>query len=176
MHTLYHFVILLLFVIHIWYNVCMTEESLSWQALEYEHKPKTTDWFWILGAVVFLGAGLAFYFNNFFFAVFILIAGLAIALHANIPPTLHSYNIREDGLVRDNLLFPFRNIKGYSIIKNYSGNILLLNIKRVSFPILTIPLSNVDKDWVRQVFHAKGIKEVELEIPFAERLMDVFGF
>ena len=154
----------------------MVEESLSWQALEYEHAPKTADWFWILGAIVVLGAGLSFYFGHFFFAVFILIAGLAVALHANIPPTLHTYNIREDGLVRDNLLYPFRNIKGYTIIKNPLGNLLLLDIKRVSFPILTIPLGNVDKDWVRQVFRAKGVKEAELEIPFAERLMDVFGF
>lgn len=154
----------------------MSEESLSWQALEYEHKPKTADWFWILGAVVFLGAGLAFYFNNFFFAVFILIAGLAVALHANIPPTLHSYSIREDGLVRDNTLFPFRNIQGFWIIKESLGTQLLLNINRVSFPVVTIPLGNVDKDWVRQVFRAKGVKETELEIPFAERLMDVFGF
>lgn len=154
----------------------MDQESLSWQALEYEHKPKTADWFWILGAVTLLSAGLAFYFGSFFFAVFILISGLVIALHANIPPTLHSYNIREDGLVRDSLLFPFRNIKGYTIHKDPLGNLLLLDIKRVSFPILTIPLGNVDQDWVRQIFRSKGIKEVELQIPLAERLMDVFGF
>lgn len=154
----------------------MSEESLSWQALEYEHKPKTADWFWILGTVVFLGAGLAFYFNNFFFAVFILIAGLAVALHANIPPTLHSYTVREDGLVRDNILFPFRNIQGFWIIKEPLGTQLLLNVNRVAFPIVTIPLGNVDKDWIRQVFRAKGVKETELKIPFAERLMDIFGF
>lgn len=154
----------------------MVEESLSWQALEYEHKPKTADWFWILGTVALLGSLLAFYFSNFFFAVFILIAAFAVALHANIPPTLHTYNIREDGLVRDNLLFPFRNIKGFSIIKNSLGNTLLLDINRVTFPILSIPLGNVDKDWVRQVFRAKKIYDTELEIPLAERLMDVFGF
>lgn len=154
----------------------MDQESLSWQALEYEHKPKTADWFWILGAVAVLGALLALYLGNFFFAVLILIAAFAVALHANIPPSLHTYNIREDGLVRDNLLFPFRNIKSFSIIKNSLGTLLLLDIDRVAFPILTIPLGNVDKDWVRQVFRAKKIPETELEIPLAERLMDVLGF
>ncbi len=154
----------------------MNNDSLSWQALEYEHAPKTVDWFWILGAVTVLGAGLAFYFDNFFFAVFIILAGIAVALHANIPPSLHSYALREDGLVRDSVLFPFRNIKSYNILKEPTGNILLLDIKRVSFPIISIPLGNVDKDWVRQVLRSKGVKESEIQIPFAERLMDVFGF
>lgn len=154
----------------------MDQESLSWQALEYEHRPKTADWFWILGAIVFLGSGLAFYFGNFFFAVFILIAGLAVALHANIPPTLHSYSVREEGLLRDTTLFPFRNIKGYSINQDPFGDTLLLDVNRVAFPIVTIPLGNVDKDWIKQVFRSKGIKDTDLQIPFAERLMDVFGF
>lgn len=154
----------------------MDEQSLSWQALEYEHKPKTADWFWILGAITILGSGLALYVGNYFFAVFILIAALTMALHANIPPTLHTYTIREDGLVRDNILFPFRNIEKFWIVKESLGTQLLLHINRISFPVVTIPLGNVDKDWVRQIFRANSIKETEIQIPFAERLMDVFGF
>ncbi len=154
----------------------MVEESLAWKALEYEHKPKTPDWFWILGAVVVCGSLLAFYFGNFFFGVFILIAGLAVALHANIPPSLHSYSVRDDGLVRDELLFPFRNIQGYAFTKNFMGDVLLLEVNRAVFPIVTIPLGTADKEWLKQVLRSKNIKEKDLHIPFAERLMDVFGF
>ncbi len=150
--------------------------KLEWQAVEYEHRPKNVDWFWILGAVCVLGSLLSMYFGNFLFGVVILIGGLAVGLHANIPPTLHDYSIQEEGLVKDLTLYPFTNIKNFWITKDALGNVLLLEISRVVFPIVTIPLGTADKDWVKQILRAKGVKETELEIPLAERLMDIFGF
>jgi hypothetical protein len=150
--------------------------KLAWKALEYEHRPKSVDWFWILGTLCVLGAALSIYFGNFLFGVLILIGGLALGLHANIPPTLHSYSIENDGLIKESTLYPFTNIKKFWFTKDNTGAILLLEINRTLMPIVSIPLGDADKEWIKQVFRAKGIKESELEIPLAERLMDVFGF
>ena len=152
------------------------DKKLEWQALEYEHRPKSVDWFWILGALCILGALLAMYFSNFLFGVVILIGGLVVGLHANIPPKLHSYSIQEDGIAKDLILYPFTNIQHFWISKDSFGNVLLLDVNRAVFPIVTIPLGTIDTDWVRQAMRAKRIKEIELEIPLAERLMDIFGF
>jgi len=150
--------------------------KLEWQAIEYEHRPKGVDWFWILGTVCALGAVLSIYFGNFLFGVVILIGGLALGLHANIPPALHSYSIQDDGLTKNSLLYQFTNINKFWFTKDSLGTVLLLEIDRIAFPIVTIPLGSADKEWINQIFRAKGIKEIELQIPLAERLMNVFGF
>lgn len=150
--------------------------KLEWQAIEYEHRPKSVDWFWILGTVCVLGAILSIYFDNFLFGVVILVGGLALGLHANIPPTLNSYSIQEDGLTKNSLLYPFTNINKFWFTKNSLGTVLLLEIDRIAFPIVTIPLGSADKEWIKQIFRARGIQETGLQIPLAERLMDVFGF
>ena len=150
--------------------------KLEWQATEYEYKQKNVDWFWILGTVCVLGAVLSIYFGNFLFGVVILIGGLAIGLHANIPPPLHSYSLQGEGLIKDTTLYPFTNIKKFYFAKDSLGDVLLLEIDRIAFPIVTIPLGSTDKEWIKQTFRTKNIKESLLEIPLAERLLDVFGF
>lgn len=152
------------------------DKPLVWEALEYEHRPKSVDWFWMLGTISALCAFLAIYFGNTLFGVMIIVAGVAIGLHANIPPKSHTYIINNEGILKDDLLYPFRNIKTFFLSKDFSGPIILLEIDRTFMPIVTLPLGTADKEWVRQIMRVKGIRESELTVPFAERLMDMVGF
>jgi hypothetical protein len=43
-------------------------EKLSWSALEYEEKIRSSDWFWALGIIVVTSSVAAIIFGNYFFA------------------------------------------------------------------------------------------------------------
>jgi len=50
------------------------ETILEWHSPEHHFDKKSKDWYWILGVFALGASILAFYFDNFLFGVFILIA------------------------------------------------------------------------------------------------------
>lgn len=154
----------------------MDSNILTWQATEFEHKPRSVDWYWMLGGITLIASCVALYFGNFLFAVFILLAGIVLGLHAGMPPSLNTYNLQNEGFVINNTLYPYRNITKFWIHKEDGVQLLVLEIRRVAIPVLTAPLTNVDIEWVRQTFRGQNIKEGEIEIPLAERIMNSVGF
>lgn len=153
-----------------------TEAILGWKAKEFEHRPRSVDWYWIFGGVIVIIAALILFFGNFLFAMFILLAGLTIGLHAGKEPELNSYSLHEEGFVVNRTLYPYENIAKFWIQDLEHRQTLLLEIKRVILPVVTAPLVGVDISWVRQVLRNKNIKETEIEIPLAEQIMNSVGF
>ena len=57
------------------YTILM-RESLEWEAYEHDWFPKTTHWFWIIGGATAVLMLVAILFNNFLFAILLLVGGL----------------------------------------------------------------------------------------------------
>ena len=56
----------------------------EWQGREYEHNPKSADWYWALGIVGVATTIASLLFGNYLFAFLILIATTVLALHADV--------------------------------------------------------------------------------------------
>ena len=89
------------------------EENLSWTALEYEEKEKSTDWFWALGVIVVTSSITAIIYSNYFFAILLIIGGLMLGIFAKKKPAMISYELNNKGLVIGNRLYPYENIKAF---------------------------------------------------------------
>lgn len=153
-----------------------TEGILTWEGKEFEHRPRSVDWYWIFGGLVVIIASLVLYFGNFLFAMFILLAGLSLGLHAGKEPTLNTYSLHEEGFVVNRTLYPYGNIAKFWIQDEEHKQTLLLEIKRIMLPVVTAPLVGVDIAWVRQILRSKNIKEIHIDIPLAEQIMNSVGF
>ena len=70
----------------------------EWEGREYEHNPKSADWYWALGIVAVAGTVALVLFGNYLLAVLVVVATVAIALHAAKTPPLHRFQLTEHGL------------------------------------------------------------------------------
>ena len=128
---------------------------LEWEGVEYDHNPKSTDWYWSLGIVSVAGVIASILFNNYLLAVLIIIGAVAIALHASKKPPLHRFRLVEEGITIGEELHPFARMTSFSVLEDVKGEYPpMLSIKTESWlsPHLIIPLAGVEVDTVYAYF------------------------
>lgn len=127
----------------------------EWEGQEYAHNPKTADWYWALGIVSTAAAIASALFGNYLFSTLIVVAAVAIALHAAKHPPIHQFRIVEEGLMIGDELHPFARMLSFSALEDIEGELPpMLSIKTESWlsPHLVIPLAGVDADAVYAYF------------------------
>lgn len=135
---------------------------VEWEGHEYEHTPKGADWYWALGIIAVAGAVAAGLFGNILFAVLIIIATVAVALHTAKQPPLHHFRLVDAGLMIGEDLFPFERMTSFSVLEDIEEKYPpILSIKTESWhaPHLLIPLEGVNEDAV----YAQFLHHVEEE-------------
>lgn len=123
----------------------------EWEGQEYDHNPKSADWYWALGIVAVASAIAAALFSNYLFALLIIVAAVSIALHGAKHPPTHRFRVVEHGLVIGDELYPFEHMISFSVLEDIEGVLPpILSIKNESWlsPHLMIPLTGVDADAV----------------------------
>lgn len=134
------------------YTFLMPTSSIAeWRGREYDHSPKSADWYWALGIIAVAGSVASLLFGNFLFAILIIIATVAIALHATKEPPLHTFRLVDTGLMIGEDLHPFERMHSFTFLEDIEGELPpLLSIKTDSWhsPHLVIPLEGVDVDLV----------------------------
>ena len=123
----------------------------EWEGREYDHEPKSADWYWALGIIAVTGAIASILFANYLFAILIIVAAGALALHATKEPPVHRFRLVEHGLLIGDNLHPFDRMASFSFLEDTEGALPpLLSIKTHDWhaPHLVIPLEGVDADLV----------------------------
>lgn len=89
---------------------------LEWEAPEYEHRPKTSLWYWgsILAAILILSA--AVWQRNFLFAAFVVLAEILILTWGERPPRTLNFTLTEKGLtIGEHKFYPLGDFKSFSV-------------------------------------------------------------
>lgn len=130
----------------------MSQDVIAeWSGKEYEHDPKSADWYWALGIIATASAIACIIFSNYLFAILVLFAAAAIALHANKESSVHLFKLTSVGLMIGDVLHPFERMTSFTVLEDIEGKLPpLLSIKTESWhsPHLEIPLDGVDPDMV----------------------------
>lgn len=156
----------------------MRKQPIRWQGWEYEHRERSSDWFFALGIVGITAAITAIILENILLAILILIATGVVALFARRPPNTAHFEISERGIAVDRSLHPFHTLDSFWVEDRYEGAPpkLFLKSRRVLMPFIIIPLhEEIHPDDVRD-FLLEHLDEEEHQEPFVERLMNVVGF
>lgn len=124
---------------------------LEWEGREYDHNPKSADWYWALGIIAAAAAIASALFGNYLLAVLILVAAGALALHAAKEPPIHRFRLVEEGIVIGNELHRFERMVSFCALEDVEEEFPpMLSVKTHSLraPHLIIPLDGVDADLV----------------------------
>jgi hypothetical protein len=151
---------------------------MEWEGREYDHSPKSADWYWALGIVAVAGTLASILFGNYLLAILIIIAAAALALHAAKVPPVHRFRLVDTGLAIGDELHPFERMLSFSVLEDVEGALPpLLSIKTESWlsPHLVIPLEGVDADAVYSYF-LRHVDENEHTHSFTDLVAAWLGF
>jgi len=128
------------------------ETILEWRSPEHHFDKKTNDWYWIFGGIVLGISILAFYFDNFLFGVFIIIAGLTIGLLSYRETKIVPVRITARGIVFGRNLYPWMSCRSFWIEDEHvHGYRILIRPTNSILPVISIPINKeMDLNDVRE--------------------------
>jgi hypothetical protein len=151
------------------------ESHLTWEALEYEHTPRSSDWFWGLGIIAVGGIILSIIFSNLLFGLVIAVGAVALGLHALRFPKTVRCEITDRGIALDTTLFPYSTLQSFWIQEHVLPNRLMLTSRKVAMPHIIILLDAVSADDVRDIL-SQYVHEEEVHETFSDRILELLGF
>jgi hypothetical protein len=152
------------------------EDSLKWQAPEYNHYQRSNDWFWAVGIITLCIAILAFIFNNALFGILILLSAIILVYYAVRVPQNVDYEINNRGIKINKELHPYITIDSFWIeTRNNIEPKIILKMKKSFTLYITIPVHDDSADMVATVLR-EFLEEKELSEPAAHKIMEYLGF
>src|SRR3989344_1322961 len=151
---------------------------LEWEGREYDHNPKDADWYWVVGIIAVASTIASVLFGNYLLAALVVIAAVALALHASKQPPLHRFRLVEEGIVIGDDIHPFHQMTSFSVLEDVKDEFPpMLSIKTDSWfsPHLIIPLEGVDADEVYAYF-LHHVDEAEHHHTFVDLVAAWLGF
>lgn len=127
------------------------ETILEWHSPEHHFDKKTNDWYWILGIVAIAISILSFYFGNFLFGVFVLIAGFTIGFLSFKETKVVPIRVSYKGIIFNRQLYPWLSFRSFWIEDDHiHGARILLHPLSNFLPMVVIPINDeVDLNEVR---------------------------
>ena len=153
----------------------MNEEIIQWKAYEYNHREKSSDWFWALGIIAFSAAAAAVIFNNVIFAIFIILSAFTLSMYAARKPSLINIELNDKGIIVDKYLYPYQNIEKFWVDERLSGNVIIIKSLKKALPYTTVSAGQIDLEEIR-VYLSRHIEEEEMAEPLVQTITEYLGF
>jgi len=152
-----------------------SEPLISWQAPAHFHVEKSQDWYWTVGIAALTLTVVAFIFGNVITGMLVIVAAVALVLHASHPPKMVHYEITDRGIFMDNILYPFVTLDSFWIPHDEPLPKILLKSRKLFMPLISIYIEEVDPEDVRQIL-LQYIAETEHHEHFLAHVLERFGF
>jgi hypothetical protein len=160
-----------------------SENFISWQAPEFEYRPKDVSWYWLSLIIAIILIALAVWQKNFLFVVFVVIAWLVVSSFSNRFPTIWEFKIDEKGLnislpnkKSGNKFYPYEDIGGFDIHtggEEYKE--LVFKVKNKFSPYLKINIRAGDEEKIKN-FLLQRLSKEEYQVSLADSLANLIRF
>ena len=151
-------------------------EEITWQAFEYDYKPKSANWFWVVWILAFGIFWTAYTFSNILFGILVLVGTFSISLFASRKPDLINIILNNQEIIIHNKRYDLKNLESFWIEDNpnlvQGQRKILLKSKRKTSPYIIVPLnSNVDTEEIKE-YLLQYLEETEHQESFFQILLD----
>lgn len=153
----------------------MNEEKIQWKAFEYNHREKSSDWFWAVGIIAFSVATAAIIFNNIIFGIFIILSAFTLCLFAARKPLLINIELNSKGIVVDKRMYPYQTLDKFCVSQGSHGDVIILKSKKAILPYVTIPADQVDPQEIKE-YLSRYLDEEEMVLPLTDAITEYLGF
>ena len=153
------------------------KKEIIWRAAEYEHRKKDVGWYWITGGLAGVLILIALWQKNFFFAFFIVLAGVMIFAFGKRRPQIYEFRINGSGIyIGEKITYNYEQLESFSI-HNWPGRLdeLVLKKKAMVNPYLKIPIDSKLAVEARAIL-LEQLPEVEYQESLIDAIADWLGF
>ena len=152
-----------------------TEALISWNAPTHLHVEKRADWYWTVGIITLALAAVAIIFGQVITGIFVIVAAVALVVHASKPPMIVACEINDRGVIFGNVLYPFLTLDSFCIPHDEMPSKILLKSRKLFMPLIVIYIDEVDPEDIRAVL-LRYIAETEHREPFLKNVLERLGF
>ncbi len=148
---------------------------LGWQAKEHEHLGQDIDWVWTIGIIGVAATTASLIIKNYLFALLIIFITIAVIIKGIKKPKIIDAKLTNIGIVLENELFPYENIKSFYIKNDPDRSLLVIRTSALLSPVIQVPLEDIDPDDIREIL-AEYLPEVLFHKSLADRTIEWIGF
>ncbi len=151
--------------------------TITWRAAEYEYAGKRASWYFIIiGATAVLTIS-ALWQHNFFFAVFVLIAGTMLIVLGKKRPRVVNFTINEKGVgIGKYQFYDYDDLEGFDIHERpHRLDEILLKRKTTFNPFVKMPIDSKNAPKARVIL-TSYLEETEYNESLIDILADWLGF
>lgn len=159
------------------YNKFVAKKTfrIEWDAHEYEHKERSSDWYWAVGIIAVAAAIATIIFGDVIFGILILLSTFCLALFINRPPETTHVVINEFGITRGTTLYPFSTLQSFWVDEIHPHKKIILRSKKLLMPLIIVPLGDEDGERIRDLL-VEILPEEPLRLPWVEVILEYLGF
>src|SRR3989339_994251 len=140
---------------------------IAWEAPEAEHIEKSTTWYWSSMAIAIVLIAIALWQKNFLFAVFIVVAELAIFMFAGEKPKMWRFAIDDKGItIEKHKTYRYKDVVLYDIHEfsdEYYELLLKTRSKMTHYIKIFVPAEDVDA--IEDLLEGR-VERGEIEVTF----------
>ena len=152
-----------------------TDALISWNAPSHYYVEKKPDWYWAVGIITLAIAAVCFMFAQIITGIFVVVAAVALVLHASKPPKDSYFEINDRGIMVDNVLYSFLTLESFCIPHDERPAKLLIKSRKLFMPLISLYIGEVDPESVREIM-LRYIAETEHHEPFLKHVLEWLGF
>lgn len=150
------------------------EPLISWHAPEHSSIQKSGDWYWGIGIITLTLAAVSFIFGDIITGIFVILAAIALVIHASKPARDVYVEINDRGIVFDGIFYPFLRLESFWISHDGEPPKILLKSLRSFMPYTSIIIDEVDPEHVRAVL-LRYIAETEHHESLLKLFLEKYG-
>ena len=152
-----------------------TEALISWNAPSHLYVEKRPDWYWTVGIITLALAAVALIFGQVITGIFVIVAAVALVIHASHPPHSLYCEVNDRGIMIDGILYPFVSLESFWIPHDEVPGKMIVKSRKTFMPFIIIYIEEIDPEKVREVM-LKYIAETEHHESFLKHLLERCGF
>lgn len=149
--------------------------DITWTTLEFQENSRHRDWVWYAGLIAGLMAAVAFFYNNTFFGIFLILSGITVIIYSFHAPKELTVAISKDGVSINEELVPFSALRQFWLDESEKQDKLLLLGNTFLFPMIVLPVEGVTAQAIREAL-TPHIPEVQMRDSVSTKIFDRLGF
>jgi hypothetical protein len=151
-------------------------KKYEWDALEYDHVEKTTDWYWALGIIVVVGIILCIISKNYLLAILLFLGGIMLGYYGNEKPKRAHVELSDRGMKIDNDLYLYETMGNFWMYTDPKGrNCLTVITGRKVMPRTTVTIPDSVSGAEIRAYLMRFLEEKELKPSIIELIAESVG-
>ena len=154
-----------------------SEALISWDIPEYDRYERTKIWYIIASIVALAILIIAFWAQNYLFAIIIVLSALIITINQWREPEKINFSIHDEGLLLGKKFIDYSELKNFSIVYKPRQDIkkLYFEFESVLKPRLSVYMDNINPLKIRDILLNYLQEDLERENePLSESLAKLF--